>query len=58
MAAACAMLAPIQLTGWFLCRLVGCATVPKTNSWPIDKFLMLPDETFAVMAAQFVFPSG
>lgn len=39
-------------------RLVGCATVPKTDSWPIDKFLMLPDETFAVMAAQFVFPSA
>lgn len=39
-------------------KLVGCATVPKTDSWPIDKFLMLPDETFAVMQAQFVFPSG
>lgn len=39
-------------------RLVGCATVPKTDSWPIDKFLMLPDETFAVMVAQFVFPTA
>lgn len=39
-------------------RLVGCATVPKTDSWPIDKFLRLPDETFAVMVAQFVFPAA
>ena len=38
------------------CRLVGVATVPKTDSWPIDKFLRLPDETFAVMVTQFVFP--
>lgn len=37
-------------------RLVGVATVPKTDSWPIDKFLGLPDETFAVMVTQFVFP--
>jgi len=40
------------------CRLVGVATVPKTDSWPIDKFLMLPDETFAVMVTQFVFPTA
>ena len=46
------------LTKPFLYRLVGCATVPKTDSWPIDKFLMLPDETFAVMVAQFVFPTA
>lgn len=39
-------------------KLVGVATVPKTHSWPIDKFLMLPDETFAVMVTQFVFPSA
>jgi len=38
--------------------LVGVATVPKTHSWPIDKFLMLPDETFAVMVTQFVFPTA
>ncbi|DBA83296.1 TPA: hypothetical protein ACH3X2_006794 [Trebouxia sp. C0005] len=39
-------------------KLVGVATVPKTHSWPIDKFLMLPDETFAVMVTQFVFPTA
>jgi len=41
-----------------IARLVGVATVPKTDSWPIDKFLRLPDETFAVMVTQFVFPSA
>ena len=52
------MLVAVHLVDMCLCRLVGCATVPKTDSWPIDKFLMLPDETFAVMQAQFVFPTG
>jgi hypothetical protein len=36
-------------------RLVGVATVPKTQDWALDKFLMLPTETYAVMSSQFLF---
>eukprot|EP00891_Asterochloris_glomerata_P001100 jgi/Astpho2/1100/e_gw1.00020.34.1_t len=36
-------------------RLVGVATVPKTGSTPIDKFLSLPNEAYAVMSSRFSF---
>ena len=36
-------------------RLVGVATVPKTGSTPIDKFLSLPNEAYAVMSSRFRF---
>lgn len=38
-----------------IARLVGVATVPTTTDIFINKFLMLPTETFAIMSSEFTF---